>query len=322
MAFHPKTLVCSVATRVKEGEQLKVFSFIRLCHQRFGEEMYEMGNRLTPIHHIISNWHEINKISDIDYAFTEESVGKVLIHSQSFLFEIDSDNSREVEAVCAEVCRVMAECKRLMKEKDTSYKMSLPEILDLYSKSHYVQFRAENWSASNWCCTCVSCLHDCICAHSTLMDMVFHATMAVPDSIEDSLLTVSKLAGPKRCIAGTKRNEYPAAKALESKKSFVKSKILRAVGPLVLSKSSCCHVYTLTHYPLYRTPPDTGKNKAVGSAPLSSPAASSSSPAAASSLPAAALSAPIPVRAPPSRLITIRLSLTTMGPNQGLPRRP
>jgi hypothetical protein len=125
------------------------------------------------------------------------------------------------------------------------------------------------------------------------MAMVFHATLAVPDSIEDSLPTVLKLAGLKRCIAGTKRKKYLAAKALESKKSFVKSKKLCVVGPLVLSLSPyCCHVCTMTHYPLYRTH--------IGhSVPLFSPAAASSSPAAASSSPAVALSAPLPVHAPP-----------------------
>ncbi len=84
--------------------------------------------------------------------------------------------------------------------------MSLSEILDLYTKCHYVQFRAENWSVSNWCCTYVSCLHDCICAHSTHG----HATMAVPDSIEDSLPTVCKLAGHKRGITEPKHKKYLA----------------------------------------------------------------------------------------------------------------
>ncbi len=71
------------------------------------------------------------------------------------------------------------------------------------------------------------------------MAMVFYATMAVPDSIEDSHPTVCKFAGLKRGIAGTQRKKYLRAKGLESKQSFVKipvkSKKLRAVGPLVLS---------------------------------------------------------------------------------------
>ena len=41
---------------------------------RVTEEMYEMGEHTTPLHHKIRNWHEAYKISDIDYAFTEESV--------------------------------------------------------------------------------------------------------------------------------------------------------------------------------------------------------------------------------------------------------
>ncbi len=75
----------------------------------------------------------------------------MLILSQSFLNEVDQDNSREVEAVHEEVWRVMTECKRLMKEKDTSYKKnSLPDILDLYSKCHSVEYKEGGWSASNW----------------------------------------------------------------------------------------------------------------------------------------------------------------------------
>ncbi len=45
MVFHPKTLVCSVAVRVKEGLQLK-FSDLLDC---VTEEMYEMGE----LHHFI-----------------------------------------------------------------------------------------------------------------------------------------------------------------------------------------------------------------------------------------------------------------------------
>ncbi len=104
------------------------------------------------------------------------------------------------------------EYKRLMKERDTSYKaMTLPEILDLYSKFHYVQFR----SASDWCCTCVHNLRDCICAHSTLMAMVFDASIEVPDSGEESFPTVRKIAvliALKHCTAGTKLKKHLAAK--------------------------------------------------------------------------------------------------------------
>ncbi len=65
------------------------------------------------------------------------------------------------------------------------------------------------------------------------MAVVFHDTMAVPDSLEETLPTVCKLSGLKHRIAGTKCKRYLAAKTLESKKNFVKSKILRVVGPLV-----------------------------------------------------------------------------------------
>ncbi len=64
------------------------------------------------------------------------------------------------------------------------------------------------------------------------MVMVFDATIEAPYSVEESLPTVHKIVS-KRESAGTKRKKYLAAKALEPKKSFQKSKEFRAVSPIV-----------------------------------------------------------------------------------------
>ena len=45
--------------------------------------------------------------------------------------------------------------------------------------------------------------------------------------------SVRKVNGQKRGMAGTKRKKYLAAKVLETRKEFVKSKLLRIVGPMV-----------------------------------------------------------------------------------------
>ena len=121
-----------------------------------------------------------------------------------------------------------------MKEFDVSYKQKkLLELLDLYSKCHYLEYKTEGWSVVDWGCTCVRNLRDCVCMHSTLVSMFFHKKIAVPDTLEQSLPSVRKVAGLKRGMAGTKRKKYLAAKALETRKEFVKSKLLRIVGPMV-----------------------------------------------------------------------------------------
>ncbi len=66
--------------------------------------------------------------------------------------------------------------------------------------------------------------------------MFFHNNIAVPDTLEQSLPSVCKVAGLsglKRGMAGTKRKKYLAAKALETRKEFVKSKLLLFFCPMV-----------------------------------------------------------------------------------------
>ncbi len=72
-----------------------------------------------------------------------------------------------------------------------------------------------------------------------LISMFFHKNIAVPDTLEQSLPSVQKVAGQKRGMAGTKRKKYLAAKALETRKEFVKSKLLRIVGPMVRAPNAC-----------------------------------------------------------------------------------
>jgi hypothetical protein len=68
--------------------------------------------------------------------------------------------------------------------------------------------------------------------HSTLVGMFFHKNIVVPDTLERTLPSLRKVSA-KRGMAGTKRRNYLAAKALETKKQFVKSKRLNIVGPMV-----------------------------------------------------------------------------------------
>ena len=150
---------------------------------------------------------------------------------------------------------MMEDYKKLMKEKNNDYKtMRLPDILDLYSKFHYITYKEPDWSVVDWECSCVACLRDCVCSHTILVGMFFTSSLRVPDSLEHTVPTVCKNAMLKRGIAGAKRKRWLAAKALETKKVFKKSKLLRVVGPKVRMQTriplDSCILY-LT--PSYRT---------------------------------------------------------------------
>ena len=128
---------------------------------------------------------------------------------------------------------LMAEYKLLMKDKNTDYKqMKLQEILDLYAKFHYLEYKSENWSVVDWGCTCVACLRDAVCQHSTLIGMFFNSKLVVPESLVEALPSERKTT-LKRGMAGTKRKRYLAAKLLQTKKVNSKSKNLRVVGSMV-----------------------------------------------------------------------------------------
>ncbi len=63
--------------------------------------------------------------------------------TQRFLNEIDGDKSCDVEAVRHEIWSAAEDFRRLMDAKDTSYKSKqLPELLDVYSRFHYLEYRA------------------------------------------------------------------------------------------------------------------------------------------------------------------------------------
>ena len=72
----------------------------------------------------------------------------------------------------------------------------VPDMLDLYSKFHYIVYKEPD--------------------HSTLVGMFFRSSLRVPDSLERTVPSVRKNAMLKRGIAGSKRK---------------KSKLLRVVGP-------------------------------------------------------------------------------------------
>jgi hypothetical protein len=229
MNCHPKTLVCTLAIKVKDGVQRKMSDMF----DSLTEEMYAMGDADTPFHLRMGKWHNASNISDCDHHFKEATIGKLMMPSQRLLWEIDPDDTREIACVRHEVWTIMEEYKRLMKESDVSYKTKkLPELLDLYSKCHYLEYKTEGWSVVDWGCTCVRNLRDCVCMHSTLVGMFFHKNIVVPDTLERTLPSLRKVSA-KRGMAGTKRRNYLAAKALETKKQFVKSKRLNIVGPMV-----------------------------------------------------------------------------------------
>ena len=230
MAFHPKTLTSTLAIRVKTDVQVKISDLF----DNITEEMYSMGDSKTPLHLKIGMWHEKFDIKACSFQFTESSVGKLLMPSQRLMYELDPYNSRDVNDVRQEAWVLMAEYKLLIKDKNTDYKkMKLPAILDLYGKFHYLEYKMEDWSVVDWGCDCVACLRDCACHHSTLIGMFFSPKISVPDSIEEAVPSMRKGSMLKRGIAGSKRKKYLAAKSLETKKDFVKSKKLRVVGPLV-----------------------------------------------------------------------------------------
>ena len=120
--------------------------------------------------------------------------------------------------------------------------MRLPDILDLYSKFHYITYKEPDWSVVDWGCSCVACLRDCVCSHTILVGMFFTSSLHVPDSLEQTVPTVRKNAMLKRGIAGSKRKRWLAAKALETKKVFKKSRLLHVVGPKVriLTRLNSC----------------------------------------------------------------------------------
>ena len=250
MAVHPKTLACTVTTRLKEDEEEKISNLF----DGLTNEIFENGHWNGALHHKISSWHEENSIAEIDKCFSERSVGNVLMPTQRFLNEIDADNSRDVEAVRQEIWRVAGDYRRLMDSKDTSYKsMHLPEILDVYAQFHSLEYRGAEWSTSNWGCTCVLSLRDCICSHATLMTMLFDPAMEVPDSVEESIPSARKIA-LKRGIAGSKRKKYLAARAAQTKNSCQKAKRFCPVGPMVLYLFYFYrHVHTVPDSHPYRT---------------------------------------------------------------------
>ncbi len=81
---------------------------------------------------------------------SQGSVSKILMPTQSYLNEIDKDYSRNVDAVRKEIWSAADDFRRLMDAKDTSYKSKeLPELLDVYSRFHHLEYRGAKWSTSD-----------------------------------------------------------------------------------------------------------------------------------------------------------------------------
>ena len=153
--------------------------------------------------------------------------------SQRLLDDLDPTNSRDINDVRQEVWGIMADFRKLLRSKNQDHEgMTLPEILDLNFKFHHIHFKFEDWSGVDWACNCVTSLSHCICPHTALVGMDFSPKLKIPGSLDETIPSNRKQA-LKRGIAGTKRKQYLAAKAMETKKKFVKSKKLRVVGPSV-----------------------------------------------------------------------------------------
>jgi hypothetical protein len=140
MAVHPKTLACSVTTLYKaEAEQMPEISD---SFNELTNEILENGRRNGALHHKIRSWHADNSIADVGRSFSEGSVSNILMPTQSYLNEIDKDYSRDVDSVRKEIWSAVEGFRRLMDDKDTSYKSKqLPEFLDVYSRFHSLEYR-------------------------------------------------------------------------------------------------------------------------------------------------------------------------------------
>ena len=242
---HPKTMVCTLAIRVREPVHRKISDMF----DSINEEMFTMGGKDMPLHLKMSKWHAENDITTCDLQFKESSLAMLYMPSQRLMNELDPDNSRDVINVRHEVWGLMEEYKKLLKEKNNDYKtMRLPDIMDLYTKFHYVTYKEPDWSVVDWGCTCVACLRDAVCPHSVLVDMFFNSSLRVPDSLEQTVPSMRKNSMLKRGIAGSKRKRWQAAKALETKKLFVKSKKLCVKGPKI-----CAHAHYSLHSLIFIT---------------------------------------------------------------------
>ncbi len=125
--------------------------------------MYEIGDADTSLHLKISKWHSAYNILDCDHQFKEASIGKLLMPSQRLLWEIDPgpEDSREIASVRHELWAVMADYKRLMKDKDVSYKKKkLLELLDLYSSAITLSIRQKAGVSLIESALCVQRLRD------------------------------------------------------------------------------------------------------------------------------------------------------------------
>ena len=236
---HPKTLICTLALRVKDPVHREISDLF----DGINDEMFETGDGDMPLHLKMSKWHTENDITTCHSRFNQAAIAKLLMPSQRLMHELDPENSRDPNSLRQEVWVMMEEYKKLMKEKNNDYKtMRLPDILDLYSKFHYITYKEPDWSVVDWGCSCVACLRDCVCSHTILVGMFFTSSLHVPDSLEQTVPTVRKNAMLKRGIAGSKRKRWLAAKALETKKVFKKSRLLHVVGPKVriLTRLNSC----------------------------------------------------------------------------------
>jgi hypothetical protein len=143
MAVHPKTLACSVITLYKAEAERKISDLF----DELTKDIFENGRRNGALHHKIRSWYAENSITHVGRCFSQGSDSKILMPTQSYLNEIDKDYLRDVDAVRKEIWSAADDFRRLMDAKDTSYKSKqLSELLDVYSRFHYLEYRGAEWS--------------------------------------------------------------------------------------------------------------------------------------------------------------------------------
>ena len=240
MERHPKTLLCSLCVQGKHAAGMDISD----AFDEITQTIYDMADDGTALHHKICLYHEKYTVAILYPDLNEERLSKIIMPSQRLLYELDPTNSRSSLDVRHEVWDLMRDYLRLISPKNKEYeKMSLPDILNLNLKFNLLEYKYDGWSVIDWGCTCVACLRDCVCPHSLLLGLFF-SIIKVPDDLEIAIPTDRRGASLRRGIAGSKRKNYLAAKALEKKKVFVKSKKLKIVGPMV----SASHLHFATDY--------------------------------------------------------------------------
>ena len=218
MSRHPKTLaLCSLI--IKSSELCRVFLEIT-------QEIYSLGESLTPLHLKIEMWHAAmvrqheHCVLEDDAELAALQKSSVLVPRQSYLFELDPTDSKTIQDMRILVMEEALEYTRLLSEKNKDHKgMTLDDILDLAEKSHFLEDKGEGWSVVDWGCSCPGCYKHVHCCHMVLFGMMLNASLKVPEGLEIAEPSLRKGRAMSSGTAGQirqKRKRLLAAIAADS----------------------------------------------------------------------------------------------------------